>query len=375
MRAVGGWESALLATLGRRDAHAATRTRAGFTLIELLVVIAVIGILAAMVFPVFARARESARKAVCLSNVRSIALAVQLYLADYDDVLPPTEHDPNALAYFDTAPGGGEWNSALMDHCSRARQANPYLRWAVIFDPYVRNRDVWRCPSARLSAGARWIIPDPDWLDYCRRTEGMWGQQTWEFGPCYLGYPRGWGGVITDSIAQGTLAVPGFGSPAREGAFVQSICTIWHPGLKLSCVRDPSHFVICADGGAQTDDSSYAMIAYPDLCHLECAACFPADWQACPWTRACGPTKAFLTDADLRQRFARHLGGSNLGFLDGHARWYPAEHIIERGPKWAKPDFGGGVVYGEFEGLWPWGPTTTPEGEDWSTQCGFPPLH
>ena len=60
-------------------------TRKGFTLIELLVVIAIIGILASMVFPVFARARESARKAVCLSNVKNIALAVQMYLADNND--------------------------------------------------------------------------------------------------------------------------------------------------------------------------------------------------------------------------------------------------------------------------------------------------
>ena len=59
--------------------------RRGFTLIELLVVIAIIGILAAMVFPVFARARESARKAVCLSNVKNIALAIQMYLEGIRD--------------------------------------------------------------------------------------------------------------------------------------------------------------------------------------------------------------------------------------------------------------------------------------------------
>jgi len=56
------------------------RRSKGFTLIELLVVIAIIGILAAMVFPVFARARESARKTVCLSNVKNISLAIQMYL-------------------------------------------------------------------------------------------------------------------------------------------------------------------------------------------------------------------------------------------------------------------------------------------------------
>ena len=62
-----------------------------FTLIELLVVIAIIGILAAMLFPVFARAREAARKTQCLANVKNIAMALQIYLTDYDR-FPPHEH-------------------------------------------------------------------------------------------------------------------------------------------------------------------------------------------------------------------------------------------------------------------------------------------
>ena len=73
-----------------------TRRRNGFTLIELLVVIAIIGILAAMLFPVFARSGESARKIQCLSNVKNIALAMQMYLADYDKT-PPHEHRPEGL--------------------------------------------------------------------------------------------------------------------------------------------------------------------------------------------------------------------------------------------------------------------------------------
>ena len=81
--------------------------RRGFTLIELLVVIAIIGILAAMVFPVFARARESARKAVCLSNVKNIALAIQMYLADNNDTLPPREHRQEVIDYISAEPGGG----------------------------------------------------------------------------------------------------------------------------------------------------------------------------------------------------------------------------------------------------------------------------
>src|SRR5438105_483495 len=62
--------------------------RNAFTLIELLVVIAIIAVLAAILFPVFARAREMARKATCLSNLRQIGLAVQMYAQDYGELLP-----------------------------------------------------------------------------------------------------------------------------------------------------------------------------------------------------------------------------------------------------------------------------------------------
>jgi len=124
-----------------------SRRRKGFTLIELLVVIAIIGILAAMVFPVFARARESARKAVCLSNVKNIALAFQMYFADNNDQMPPEEFRAEAIEYFNTGPGGKAWTRTT--DCHRVRQANPYLRVPVILDEYIKNRDVWRCASAK----------------------------------------------------------------------------------------------------------------------------------------------------------------------------------------------------------------------------------
>jgi len=136
----------------------------GFTLIELLVVIAIIGILAAMVFPVFARARESARKAVCLSNVKNIALAVNMYLADNNDTFPPAEHRQEVFDFFMTQPGGGtECGDDVASYVpSQSNQANPYLRWPVVFDEYVKNRDVWRCPSAKLETSAGFIYGLPD---------------------------------------------------------------------------------------------------------------------------------------------------------------------------------------------------------------------
>src|SRR5579872_2787695 len=66
----------------------ALRGRRGFTLIELLVVIAIIAILAAILFPVFARAREQARKASCISNMKQLGLAALMYTQDYDETWP-----------------------------------------------------------------------------------------------------------------------------------------------------------------------------------------------------------------------------------------------------------------------------------------------
>src|SRR4028118_1774787 len=68
-------------------------SRSGFTLIELLVVIAIIGILASILFPVFARARENARRSSCQSNLKQIGLGILQYTQDYDEKLPLRRHD------------------------------------------------------------------------------------------------------------------------------------------------------------------------------------------------------------------------------------------------------------------------------------------
>jgi len=171
------------------------RRRRGFTLIELLVVIAIIAILAAMLFPVFARARESARKIQCLSNVKNIATAVQMYLTDYDR-FPPSEHRAEITSWF----------LDKKSCCCKDRMSgpNPYLKWPVIFDEYVKNRDVWRCPSARYIN--QWEIisnssrdANGDWwrafLAHEGECPGVRG--------CSNSFPPGWGGTATDMIVQG----------------------------------------------------------------------------------------------------------------------------------------------------------------------------
>ncbi len=317
------------------------RRRKGFTLIELLVVIAIIGILAAMVFPVFARARESARKAVCLSNVKNIALAYQMYLSDYNDTYFPLEHRADAEAFFRTRPGrpsGGD-----RPDCNHKQHANPFLRPQTILDEYVRNREVWNCASAKMVDDAAWIVPDyppGGWLQYLIDTQGTWGRYDDERcggGPCCCAWPPGWGGTITDSIVQGRAS-------EDTGCFVMGIATTTIQEMKLSEIDDPVWFIICSDGGAQESVWMTSLIAFPDVCTSGCGypgvwedGCCAADWVNCSWSRDCGTDVALKygllsgVPEDMKQ-FTRHLGGSNIGFADGHAMWMPAGSIIAESP-------------------------------------------
>jgi prepilin-type N-terminal cleavage/methylation domain-containing protein/prepilin-type processing-associated H-X9-DG protein len=102
------------------------RDRKGFTLIELLVVIAIIAILAAILFPVFAQAREQARKTSCLSNCKQIGLAMQMYAQDYDEQLPGWPNPPSH-------PLARTWGD-----------------WAIVvplLQAYNKSDNIWACPS------------------------------------------------------------------------------------------------------------------------------------------------------------------------------------------------------------------------------------
>ncbi len=309
------------------------RRRKGFTLIELLVVIAIIGILAAMVFPVFARARESARKAVCLSNVKNMAIAVQMYLSDYGQ-FPQCERNPAAIEYFSTSPGNDE---SYDDCCNRAPQANPFLRWPVIFDDYTRNRDVYRCPSAAREIVASWIVPNygpGGYLGYLEQHEGEWGTGHPSGGPCYLAWPPGWGGTITDSIAQQATGNLGTGAKVLTLGYAQNALT----NAKESQVEDPVWTVVCGDQSIYTNILGVGDMMY-SLCKVTTCgdeSCCSADWENCPDSQTCGldydMRDEWFGDAGFRSRYTRHLGGGNVGFVDGHAAWFNAEALANLTP-------------------------------------------
>ncbi len=113
-------------------------SRSGFTLIELLVVIAIIAILAAILFPVFAKAREKARQATCVSNVKQITLGILMYTQDYDEILCP----PSV---------GGTDNIQSYG-------------WSDLVQPYIKNSQAMDCPSWRNKMAVNTnIVPNRFW--------------------------------------------------------------------------------------------------------------------------------------------------------------------------------------------------------------------
>ena len=111
-----------------------------FTLIELLVVIAIIAILAAILFPVFARARENARRSSCQSNLKQIGLGVLQYVQDYDESYPPTAIN-NSGPYSSSRP----------------------FAWCDALQPYLKSTQIYQCPSESTGQGT---LVSGDYTDY-----------------------------------------------------------------------------------------------------------------------------------------------------------------------------------------------------------------
>jgi|LSQX01.2.fsa_nt_gb prepilin-type N-terminal cleavage/methylation domain-containing protein/prepilin-type processing-associated H-X9-DG protein len=140
----------------------------GFTLIELLVVIAIIAILAAILFPVFAKAREKARQSSCLSNVKQVGLGLIMYTQDYDEKFVITD-----------ATSMTNWAAA----------GNHYSVWYRAIQPYVKNTQLFICPSDSSKSSAKWT--------------GAWDESTTAAGTWY--FPLSYG--VNHNMNQASLGM------------------------------------------------------------------------------------------------------------------------------------------------------------------------
>jgi len=179
------------------------RQAQAFTLIELLVVIAIIAILAAILFPVFAQAREKARQASCLSNAKQMSNAVIMYAQDYDETFP--------LFFQQFLATGQNWY------------------WHVALQPYIKSYDLFRCPSCSSSEGNAAYLGTCKVHNPYEANPLVWSAGSGSFGwnACYIG--SGYTDLATRTSGWAGVSVSAVGVPA-ETVMIAEITKISNPG-------------------------------------------------------------------------------------------------------------------------------------------------
>jgi prepilin-type N-terminal cleavage/methylation domain-containing protein/prepilin-type processing-associated H-X9-DG protein len=199
--------------------------RAGFTLIELLVVIAIIAILAAILFPVFARARENARRASCQSNLKQIGLGLFQYKQDYDEKLPVV-----AISYF-TPPTG------------------PY-GWADAIQPYLKSTQIYQCPSETSASTSNFLLVG--YTDYWINPSAA-GLADASFASSSLTV------LLGDGDGSTVAASPDYGATgrfvARAGATVGGVTT---PATCATTLTTPTNAITDKGASRHLDGGNYA---------------------------------------------------------------------------------------------------------------------
>jgi prepilin-type N-terminal cleavage/methylation domain-containing protein/prepilin-type processing-associated H-X9-DG protein len=242
--------------------------RSGFTLIELLVVIAIIAILAAILFPVFAQVRESARSATCKSNLKQIGAAVAMYAQDYDEVTVPVTACGSQMletGQLSTEPAVGP--------CGWTRW------WVHLLHPYVKNFGIFNCPSAVPPVLAyQGNIPPP--------RPGVPGAADLSYGLNFAGASLG----------------PTFGCPGNCGVNLSPFVGPWprYTGQSLAAIEDVAGTIMVADGFV------YWLEPRP------AGAYWNGPWPAwVPNDRHQGNVNALYVDGHVKASKWQVIGGSN----------------------------------------------------------------
>jgi prepilin-type N-terminal cleavage/methylation domain-containing protein/prepilin-type processing-associated H-X9-DG protein len=264
--------------------------RRAFTLIELLVVIAIIAILAAILFPVFAQAREAARKTSCLSNLKQIGMGIMQYVQDYDEMFPTNS--------WDTPPIG------ILDTDSRNPLHRTAMQWPWRIQPYVKNRQIFVCPSD--------TNPRSGWTCY----------QSYDGTDC-----GGSWGIPTPISYAPNLHILGYGGLDKSGCF--------------GAAPDWAVFYKPQNDAAIPSPASTYMVADYGRCFLE--SWWVNNLRAANYTRvfnASAPgggqtadnTDPWRTRLEMPSIY-RHQNGTNILYADGHAKWRHGRQVTS-GEDW-----------------------------------------
>ncbi len=215
------------------------QVRRGFTLIELLVVIAIIAILAAILFPVFAQAKEAAKKTAALTNIKQTATAAHIYLADYDDRFP----------FGQIRSSGGVWSPGLLAEVpvdwrltSTATHERHSVYWANSIMPYMKSKDILKISDGVLRNTTD--TPQP-------------GKTPSEVGLIYNGFMHTYPATSVDQPSSAILMWYGIGRVNYRGQVIST------PGLRCAgageCMFNPSgHPDDTNSGGGTTASVWYA---------------------------------------------------------------------------------------------------------------------
>lgn len=277
--------------------RANSTSHAGFTLIELLVVIAIIAILAAILFPVFAQAREKARAIDCVSNERQIGIALVQYEQDYDEGLPAWDEHYAAV----------DINECLNESLPIPPE-QPEAYWPAKLQPYVKSGD----PDGPLNAvnnNGMWHcldLGDQGEIQYMYQEDSSLPKNTQDYSFSY-----GYNGELSYTSYPYIAGIPGFKNPCKNTTY-----TGYYRYPLEYAMDEPASTVFVGDGGGYNGRMA------------------PPFEQNCWYKRVLSNGHGSTYRNECWEEPDRHNGGANYVFCDGHVQYIQYPYIY---PKAANP--------------------------------------